>query len=264
MTLPVFFNWEQTRTGLHQATQVIGALRAAAAEPEPNHVHLGLRVVPQGLTTGTLPSIGEFMLDFTTLAILYDPPDHEPVGFSLARHSQMSLADAVLQALAGFGHTLTLNRKKITGETIFQIDSYTAADYAELLVLLSKMLEHFRDSLPGKKTPVVVWPHGFDISFLWFVTDVASEDAPHMAFGFSPYSEGLEQSYVYAYAHPIPGGLTELTLPSPAHWHTGKWTGAAIDYDNLIGVKTPETVIEDSLRAIYQIVSPLLRGLSGG
>ncbi len=49
MTLPALLNWDTTRTTLHQAAQVIGAVRAGVAAPEPNWAHLGLRVAPEGL-----------------------------------------------------------------------------------------------------------------------------------------------------------------------------------------------------------------------
>ena len=95
---------------LHQAAQVVGAVRAAVAAPEPNWAHLGLRVLPEGLTTGVLATTGELVLDFRTLTILYKPTNQDQVGFALAQHSQISLADAVENTLnkwqASFGLAL--------------------------------------------------------------------------------------------------------------------------------------------------------------
>jgi hypothetical protein len=258
MAFPKLKNWDTTRTALHQGAQVIGAVRAAVADPEPNWAHLGLRVVPEGLTTGML-AIGELILDFRTLTILYNPKNQGQVGFALAQHNQQSLADAVESALAGLGHPTILKRDKITRDTTFDMDAEVAADYARVLFLLHEVFRVFRESLPGEKSRLVVWPHGFDLSFLWFATEVTTEQAPHMAFGFSPYSAGLERPYVYTYAYPIPGGLTDLDLPAQTSWHTRGWTGTVTRYDALIMEPDPVKVIDEILRQLFKAVSPLLR-----
>ena len=101
MLLPPLTDWDETRRGLHAAAQVIGAVRAAVAEPLPNYAHLGLAVDPAGLTTGPLPGVGELALDFAAGTLLYTPPDREPAGFALIQHTQRSLANAVDAGLAG-------------------------------------------------------------------------------------------------------------------------------------------------------------------
>ena len=258
MTLPKLTDWDTTRTALHQAAQVVGAVRAAVATPEPNWGHLGLRVVPEGLTTGVL-SIGELILDFRTLTILYNPTNQDQVGFALAQHSQKSLADAIENALTGSGRPTLLKRDKITGESICDINAETAADYARVLFLVYEIFRSFREGLPGEKSRLVVWPHGFDLSFLWFATEVLTEEAPHMAFGFSPYSAGLERPYLYSYAHPVPDGLTDLELPDRTNWHTQGWTGTVTRYDVLVTEADPATVIEAILRELFARIAPLLR-----
>jgi hypothetical protein len=148
----------------------------------------------------------------------------------------------------------------VTGTEVLNADPFIAAAYAGVLARLSTVLERLRASLPGQTSAVVVWPHGFDLSFLWFATGSAADSAPHMSFGFSPYSEGFERPYVYGYAHPIPAGMTQRSLEPPAYWYTGLWTGAVIPYDALIGVEDPDAAIEQHLRAIQAAVAPLLKG----
>ncbi len=259
MTLPPLANWTNTRDGLHRAAQVVGAVRAAVAEPEPNWVHLGLVPVSHGLTTGALPSVGELVLDFTALAILYHPPQKEPARFELAEHNQPSLADAVERGLAAAGHSVKLNREKLTSDAVIKIDPQQAADYAHVLYRLFETFKRFRASLPGVKTPAIVWPHGFDLSFLWFTTEQASEDAPHMAFGFSPGSGDPDRPYIYTYVYPVPDELTDHRLPPFTRWHTQGWTGTVTAYDDLAGRKSPETAVEETLRTLYDTLAPTLR-----
>jgi hypothetical protein len=258
MSLPALSNWTHTRTGLHQAAQVLGAVRAVVAEPLPNWLHLALRIAPgQGLTTGDLP-LGRLTLDFHTQAILYKAPGREEMGFALIQHTQQSMAETVEAALRALGHDLSLDRDKVVGDTPFSLDVGLAADYERVLSLAGEALARVREELPGQTSPLVVWPHGFDASFLWFATDQPGEDAPHMAFGFSPYSEGLERPYFYAYAHPVPDSLTRQVLPPLARWYTESWAGALLPYDKLIDKQDPTAAVANSLRQVYDTVSPLV------
>ncbi len=259
MTLPALLNWDTTRTALHQAAQVIGAVRAAVAAPEPNWAHLGLRVAPEGLTTGVLPAVGELVLDFRMLTILYKPTTQDPVNFALAEHSQVSLANAIETTLIGLGHPTVPQTRQNHERHQLDINEETAADYARVLFLLYETYRSFRESLPGEKSRLVVWPHGFDLSFLWFATKATSEQSPHMAFGFSPYSAGLERPYLYTYAYPTPDGLTAIELPANTKWHTKGWTGTVTGYDTLISEPDPVPMIENILRQLFTRISPLLR-----
>ena len=258
MPLPALIGWENTRATLHQAARVIGAVRAAVAPPEPNWTHLGLRVVPRGLTTSVLPAVGELLLDFLTPAIVYNPPGQKSVAFALSRQTQQSLADAVVQGLAASGHPVAFKRDRITDRATFDFDPRLAADYARALYTLAEAFRVFRDDLPGQKSPLVVWPHGFDLSFLWFATAEASEQAPHMAFGFSPGSPGLDRPYVYSYVYPVPEELTDRDLPPHTHWHIEGWTGTVTAYDDLAGRDDASAVVVDTLHALYTSLSPAL------
>jgi hypothetical protein len=148
---------------------------------------------------------------------------------------------------------------KIAGDTPLQIDIRVAGDYATILKAVEETLTELRGALPGSKTPVVVWPHGFDASFLWFATAEASEQAPHMSFGFSPGSPGLDRPYVYSYAYPIPTGLTDVPLPEPARWHADHWTGVVMDYDLLRNTPDPWELVKKNLHMIFNTESRLLK-----
>lgn len=256
MPLPALVDWDATHTGLHQAAQVIGGVRAAIAAPEPNYTHLGLHVVPGGLSSGALPDVGEFALDFGSASILYTRPGHEPVGFALAQHTQQTLADAVDAALAEYGYAVAVNRDKLHGAGLLRVDPAAGAAYAEALTRIHTVFDRFRTSLPGQKSPLIVWPHGFDLSFLWFATAEASEAAPHLAFGFSPGSAGLDAPYIYVYSHPIPPHLTTLKLPDDARWHTDDWAGAVLDYAHLAAQPEPDTLLRGFLARLHDLLKP--------
>jgi hypothetical protein len=233
-------------------------VRGAALDPDPNWLHVATLASPEGLTSGPTP-VGEVALNFSEAALTLKLKGGKAGSIPLAGHSQISLADAVAASLAEAGHALDLNRKKIVHDEPLLADKGAGGDYLSVLSTFDGALKHFRETLPGKKTDVVIWPHGFDASFIWFATDAATEQAPHMNFGFSPGSGGLPRPYLYTYPWPRPERLTELALPPLTHWHTEGWIGTVTPYDSLREKDDPGAMVESILRGIFDVVSPLVR-----
>jgi hypothetical protein len=258
MSLPALSNWESTRTALHQAAQVIGGVKKAVAHPLPNYAHLGLFVVPTGVTTGKLPDGSELAVDFTQQAITTALPGQTPAAVPLAGHTQMTLTDALVKVLADKGHAVQPDRTKITGTSTFDVNPALANEYAPALYSIFTSIARFRARLLGGMSPMVIWPHGFDLSFLWFARGLNEGQDPHLNFGFSPGSAGFPRPYVYLYAHPMPNGLLDVKLPAPARWYQGGWTGAVIDYDGLAALPDHEAALEGTLTGIFAAVSPLV------
>jgi hypothetical protein len=258
MSLPALSNWDSTRPGLHQAAQILGAIRKTVAQPLPNYAHLGLYVTPEGVTTGSLPFGGELSLEFAGRSVVYTPVDGDAHYTSLSSHSQSSLTDAVLGVLKDMGNNIALDHSKLSGMQPLDVQMDVAADYAEALYSVHSAIARFRSRLLGSMSPMIVFPHGFDLSFLWFARGFAEEKDPHMNFGFSPGSPGLSRPYVYVYAHPIPGSMFDVRLPEGARWYRANWNGIVIDYDTLAQESDHEVKLEGMLRDIHAAVAPLM------
>lgn len=260
MALPdLSHEWPATRQALHEAAQILGAIRAAVAPTQINYLNLGLRVLPGHLTTGPLGSVGEWQLDLRTQTLRWFPLHQRAIDLSARGVTQRVLTDIVVHLLAQAGHRITLNRARLDSETPMQPNPATATAYGDALTTIFTVFERLRASLPGAKTPLVVWPHGFDLSFLWFARRVASEEHPHLSFGFSPASAGLDRPYFYAYAHPMPPTLVDAPLPEPARWHTAGWTGVVLPYDDLAPREDAEAAVLGILRAVFDQMSSQLR-----
>jgi hypothetical protein len=258
MSLPALSNWDSTRIALHQTAQVMGAVRKIVAKPLPNWAHLGLYVTSTGVTTGALPEGDELILDFTTQVLTYICPALTINPVPLAGHTQMTLTDAVVKTMTDTGHGVEPNREKLIGTEKFDINATTAKEYATALYSMFSTIARFRARLLGGLSPMVIWPHGFDLSFLWFARGFDEPKDPHLNVGFSPGSPGFPRPYIYAYAHPIPNGLLDVKLPEPARWNTAGWTGVVIDYDALAGLPDHEIVLENLLRTIYTSIAPMM------
>jgi hypothetical protein len=258
MTLPPLTDWEDTRRALHQAAQVVGAIRKTNAEPLPNYLHYALEVIPNGLTTGKLPDGGEMVLDIKQAAIVYTSTSGDVLTIPTNGKTQVSLMDAVLDAMERAGNPVQPDRAKIGGTDTLNADVKTASDYQGTLYSIYTAIARFKARLFGPMSRMVVWPHGFDLSFLWFARGFDEGSDPHLNFGFSPGSPGFPRPYIYAYAHPKPPGLLDVQLPAPARWNTEPWTGVVIDYDTLAADSDAESTLERLLLDIHASLSPLL------
>jgi hypothetical protein len=145
-------------------------------------------------------------------------------------------------------------------ETPMEIDPQTSQNYWMSFQQIFTGIARFKAGLCGVQTPLVVWPHGFDLSTLWFAGNEIDERQPHTNVGFSPRSEGFETPYLYAYAYPYPARFDPPALPEGAYWHTRGWTGAVTPYDAIAAQADAAGFVEASCSALYQELLPLLSG----
>jgi hypothetical protein len=265
MMLPDLSDWDETRTALHQSMQVLRSTRLLGVSPLPNDLHYGTIPIASGATTGPLSFGGALRLDFTRTAIIYERQDHvEAFVLGLQGYNQTSLFEAVFDAFEQVGHRLDPNRSKVTHTTPFEPDTAQAKTYAQVMWRMFGILAHLKARMVGPQTPIVLWPHGFDLSTIWFVDGMEERYDPHINFGFSPGTPDVGQPYFYFYAWPVPEGFSNQ-LPSLAEWHTDWGTpGGLIKYERFARESDPETVVAEALVEAYQAASNLLKAAVSG
>jgi hypothetical protein len=260
MSLPALHDFDQTRASLHRAAQVLSAVRKAVTPPLPNALRLSVYPVAQGVTTGPLSTGGDLLLDFIERALVYRQPGEPALSIALEGHTQASLAGALLALLAEEGHDIDTDGDSTADTAPLVIDAATAADYARALYAVFTATARFRARLFGPQSPVVVWPHGFDLSTLWFAGRGADEHSdPHMNFGFSPASPGFDRPYLYAYAYPLPAGFYDVALPALIQPVREPFKGYVVRYDDLAGLADPEAAVENLFSEIQRAVAPLMQ-----
>lgn len=259
MTLPELNDWDATRTALHQSMQVLRSTRLLGSKPLPNDLHYSAIPISNGATTGLLSFGGALQLNYRRAAIVYLKDGGEVFHIPLEGHNQTSLFDATFAAFARVGHNLEPNRSKITETTAFNLNPDTATHYAEIQWRMFMVLSVLKGRMLGGQTPVALWPHGFDLSTLWFVDGMNEHEDPHVNFGFSPGTPDIGQPYFYFYAWPVPEGLADK-LPESITWHTAWSTpGGILRYDQFANNDTPEALPGNTLISVYNTVSALMR-----
>jgi hypothetical protein len=279
MTLPEMVHWDKTSRRLHQASRLLETVRLLALAPQPLYLHLALTVLPNGLSSGPLPGGGAFELDFVAACIRYSNTQGVATTWRLEEHTQASLLEAIVTALladetvplagdqtdpveALFAtlaeRKATPPREALTGTEVLVTDKATAAGYAAVQYAVFTGLARFRARLGGLTSPLVVWPHHFDLSGLWFPGKALDDWQPHLNFGFAPFSEGLPRPYLYAYAYPYPESFVQPALPAPIRWHTEGWQGAVLSYDDIPSQADLATFVENAAAQLFAALHPLL------
>jgi hypothetical protein len=100
------------------------------------------------------------------------------------------------------------------------------------------VLEEFAAKLAGPRaSPVVCWPHHFDMATLVTLEEGQPANARSIGVGVSPGDEYYAQPYVYISPWPRFDGAKLPELPSPGHWHTEGFFGAVATGDDILAMK---------------------------
>ncbi len=260
MALPSLLNWETSRDGLHQIALIVGAFRVACSDPRPNDLHFSLDLTDSGFSTSTIRGGGLLEFDLNTLLLRFSRCGASVFTLSARGHSQVSLAQALIAIFKDSGYSISPSMKHITQEGALEIDATLARDYLVALDRLYTALARFRARLAGYMTPLVLWPHHFDMGFIWFPGGGGDEHAdPQIAFGFAPFSEGLDRPYIYAYAWSKATGYIEAPVSTPAQAIKEGYTGLYAAYDDLRQASDFDSVIESILLQFQRLAASQLQ-----
>lgn len=259
MPLPSLANWDATRDALHEIALVIGAIRVACSDPLPNDLHFSLDVTADGISTTKMRCGGELHFDFKLLQLIFVRGDCAVFRLEVAGLSQITLMRRLLACFGDCGYGIRPSMKHVIGETEIVIDGAAAESYAYALNAAYTDLARFRAKLRGYMTPLVLWPHHFDLAFIWFPTDRTDEQLdPQIAYGFAPFSPGLERPYYYAYAWSEPTGYLDFPLDAPARAQREGYIGLYADYDALREVAKRDALLQNMLLNYHRLATAKL------
>ncbi|MFN8528374.1 MAG: DUF5996 family protein [Anaerolineae bacterium] len=283
MPLPPLTEWTATAHGLHRAAQILAGIRLLLLPHVPNYLELALSPVPEGLSTGRLPSGGEIVLDMRRCALIYHHDEEPETAIPLAATTQAYANRALLNALSrgelagtlayvdddgllqAFTDALKAKRPDLPPDHLsfmetdpLNIDPVIARDYAAVLDAAFTGISRFRSRLGGHWSPAVVFPEHFDLSTIWFQGADFDQNKAHIAVGFAPFSPGFPRPYWYAYAYPYPDEPTYPNLPKPAYWNFEPWRGVVVDYDAIAAQEDPSVFIERISLDVFHILRGML------
>lgn len=252
MSLPDLAPWMGTIRSLHAAMQVLRSARLLGVSALPNELQYGTVPQPTGATTLELSFGGALDLDYGRGAIVHHQDGAERFAVPIAGRSQRALFDEVFARLASEGVSLEPDGSKITGEKELTHDPAAGAGYAEVQWRMLRTIGLVKTRLMGQQTPVMLWPHGFDLSTICFARGFNEDTDPHVNLGFTPGTPDLPEPYLYAYAWPQREGLADA-IPPQMSWQTAWGTpGAALLYRDVRDLEPAEESIADILVAAWR------------
>jgi hypothetical protein len=282
MSLPKHDHWLSTAHGLHAGARLLGAVQRLTQDPQPAYLELGLQVMPQGFATGRLPEGGCVLLDLTNSSLVYSPAEGPQTMIPLEGRRQSDVFTALFEVLAE-GELKTVfppgedlftrvaqgitsrggryrapERDALRGEAALQVDPRAAREYLAAVQEIYTGIARFLAHGVGLRTPLVIWPEGFDLSTILFRGTEIDEEQAHLNFGFAPYSDGMTFPYLYAYAYPLPDGAEPAALPEGARWNTQDWTGALLPYERIADQAHPSAFVETCCLEIEQSLKALI------
>ncbi|MEL6149145.1 MAG: DUF5996 family protein [Chloroflexota bacterium] len=245
-------DWNATKNTLHIAAQIMSAVRKAAGERQPNHLHHSLYPTPHGLRTGDIPGAGEVTLNYNAGTIA-------GAGFeiTIAGKSSQAVFDELQTAVEP--HNITLKAPDELSDDVMTFDADHAAAFTDLHREIFGALARTKAYLMGAQTPLVVWSHGFDMSTIWFSEGMDEDSDPHINMGFSPGTPDTPEPYLYFYTWPFRQQVVD-SLPDIVTWNEA-WgnPGGTVVYSKLAATPDVEATIVEILLHIYAVGSDALK-----
>ena len=238
------------RLQVHHATQiaVAASISYLPARPDDSHTALSWSDALRALVTEPIGSqsirIALRPADLTLEAVHNGAESRR--RFGLAGNTVAGAYEWLATVVGDAG----LDRTRLTPRKHYNIASHPVADgsafaltpvaaFAELDHYWSNASRVLADFVRATEdaSPVLVWPHHFDIATLISLPPGATASRRTIGVGHSPGDEWYAEPYWYVGPSPYPP-TTNLPQLDLGHWHTKGWVGAALPASDYINADT--------------------------
>lgn len=233
-----------TRDYVHDVSKVLGKLQQSFVKSAPHYWHVGLRVVPGGLATQPMSVGGAVLVAEIDLALGEIRLGAE--RWPLADYSGPRLLQAVQTWAQAAGLVEAIEMPAFAPEPP-AYNAAAAGTLGHLLTWAGERLETVAATYPrDMASPVLLYPHHFDISAVRFFEPAAAapDEARQLGLGFSLGDDMIAEPYYYATLYPGAEQLNTVALPPGAEWVTAGFTGLVLRYSALQQVAHPDRVVE--------------------
>ncbi|HXR50136.1 MAG TPA: DUF5996 family protein [Verrucomicrobiae bacterium] len=225
---------QPTRDYLQDVAKVLGKLQQAFLPVESHDWQRGLVVNMRGLSTQP------FMVASQETRASIDLVKHkvrlDGSKWLLEDYSAQEMMNNVRAWLESRGLQVHIEEPEFS-ESTPHFDSSQADKYATALWWMDQQLQALKTDLKtGLVSPVLLYPHHFDLSLTWF----PESDERQLTVGWSTGDATIAEPYVYVTAYPEPEGFTDQQLPAPAYWNEKDFSAAILLYRDLAQAAEPE------------------------
>jgi hypothetical protein len=276
-----YATWQDTCTGLHLRSQIIGKLRLAKT-PWVNHSwHVALYVTPRGLSTSAIPEGNrsfEILFDFIAHRVRIETSDGGQKSLALQPQSIADFYAQVRASLKELGIEVRIHDvpNEIPDAIPFTEDR-TVRDYnrehAEkfwhVVSQADRVFKHFRSGFLGKVSPVHFFWGSFDLAVTRFsgrraperpgADSITREAYSHevSSAGFWPGGGDIKGPAFYSYAAPEPPGFAEQRVGPPEAFYHAQMKEFLLMYDDVRTAASPKGALIEFLQSTYNAAADL-------
>ena len=267
--------WKDTADTLQLYTQVVGKTRLALTPTQNHWWNVPLYLSAHGLTTSAIPLPEGHLLDiefnFLEHALVFRTSRGDRAQIELRAKPVAEFFSEYVQQLKVLDIEVHLDAVpvEITDPIRFDLDTvhrtydrHAVERFWHALRLADTLLKRFSTNFYGKISPVHFFWGSFDLAVTRFSGQraparegkdpVQSEAYSHevISAGFWPGNGGYGRAAFYAYAAPVPIGLSEAQITGPGRFDTAMGE-FLLDYDDVVRSPDPATTVLTFLQETY-------------
>lgn len=259
-------DWSGTRNAVQSFCSVLGDFKSNFSSHQKNWDEHGLRFYAKGFTTGPVPVTSENKISAIDLNLNFY--EHKlkifcremRLSVPLEEQSIFSFTEEVITIINGLGITCDCDYNKYSDKTPLAYEPQKAVNFWNNIYQVYFILQKFKSRILEETSDILLWPHHFDSSVLWFSGNIIkgkdignwSESREQMNFGFSPGDEVITEPYFYITAYPHKDELKSSPLPGKAYWNDGNWNGAVLKYNELVDIDNPDKLVLEFFNTVLE------------
>lgn len=237
----IYEDLKPTRDYLQDIAKIMGKLQQVFVSPAPHDWHKGLEVNQVGLCTQDLGENQRFVLDFLTGEL------------SIGNRKMPLKGQPALKVFDYVSVWAEQNRARgpvekpelVTTEPVYDI--HQASELFAALHFTHDVFKDFSGNLSnGTLSPLLLYPHHFDFSLVWFPKD----DDEQLGFGFSTGDSDVSEPYYYVTQYPEKAAFKGITLMPPGFWQSQGFSGAVLPYNDIALATDPRQLVLEFLTTL--------------
>ena len=266
-----------TRLELHHAVQIIvsAAISYIPARADDSHTAMSWSAPRRALVTEPITARRTIRIGLTVENLTLDVIDdggqslgsYQLAGNTIADGSEW-LAAAI--AMEGLDRSRFTSRKHYTipnhvVATGGRFSTTATAERAELARYWSNAagyLEALASTISGA-SPVLTWPHHFDIATLTELPVTPSGKTPTIGVGLSSGDDSYAEPYWYVGPQPRPDVSNAPRLGGGGRWHTVGWIGAALPASDFVDTQDQRAQVSAFVASAVKECRKLLTAQTG-
>lgn len=229
---------QPTKAYLRDVALVLGSLQRAFIAPHPFDWQHGLEVNMRGLSGQSFLIADEETR--ATIDLVAQKVRIAGSKWPLAEYAAPEILNNIRLWLESRSVNTQLEIPKFSDSSTF--NEQQARNYAEALWWVDMRFRDLAKKLRiGLVSPILLYPHHFDLSLTWF----PQADNRQLAIGFSTGDETINEPYMYLTAYPEPKLFKSFKLPAEAHRQSEGFSGFILPYAKLRASDQPEKLFWD-------------------